>query len=116
MGFFNELSSWITVAPTQVPVPAKGEKKELPLAKDPGVVIPFAIGLLGLLFLLLLVVGSVRSAQGAREGGWLDFDCPTPRKVATVLEFVYSGILVLAFAFIAWFAGYVVYKLYQGQR
>jgi hypothetical protein len=33
-----------------------------------------------------------------------------------VLEFVYSGILVLAFAFIAWFAVYVVYKLYQGQR
>ena len=33
-----------------------------------------------------------------------------------VLEFVYTGILVLAFAFIAWFSVYVVYKLYQGQR
>ncbi len=33
-----------------------------------------------------------------------------------MLEFVYSGILVAAFVFIAWFAVYVVYKLYQGQR
>ena len=33
-----------------------------------------------------------------------------------MLELVYSGILVLAFAFISWFAFYVVYKLYQGQR
>lgn len=33
-----------------------------------------------------------------------------------MLEFVYSGILVLAFAFIGWFSVYVVYKLYQGQR
>ncbi len=33
-----------------------------------------------------------------------------------MLEFVYSGMLVLVFAFIAWFAVYVVYKLYQGQR
>ncbi len=33
-----------------------------------------------------------------------------------MLEFVYSGILVLAFVFITWFAVYVVYKLYQGQR
>ncbi len=33
-----------------------------------------------------------------------------------MLEFVYSGILVLAFAFIGWFSVYVVYKLCQGQR
>ena len=33
-----------------------------------------------------------------------------------VLELVYTGILVLAFAFIGWFSVYVVYKLYQGQR
>ena len=33
-----------------------------------------------------------------------------------MLEFFYTGILVLAFAFIAWFSVYVVYKLYQGQR
>lgn len=33
-----------------------------------------------------------------------------------MLEFVYTGILVLVFAFIGWFAFYVVYKLYQGQR
>jgi len=33
-----------------------------------------------------------------------------------VLEAVYTTILVLAFLFIAWFSGYVVYKLYQGQR
>jgi hypothetical protein len=33
-----------------------------------------------------------------------------------VLELVYSGILALAFLFIGWFACYVVYKLYEGQR
>lgn len=33
-----------------------------------------------------------------------------------MLEFVYTGILVLVFALIGWFAFYVVYKLYQGQR
>ena len=32
------------------------------------------------------------------------------------LEFFYTGILVLVFAFISWFGVYVVYKLYQGQR
>jgi hypothetical protein len=33
-----------------------------------------------------------------------------------VLEFFYTGLLVVVFAFIAWFSFYVVYKLYQGQR
>lgn len=33
-----------------------------------------------------------------------------------MLEFFYTGILVLAFVFIGWFAFYVVYKLYEGQR
>jgi hypothetical protein len=33
-----------------------------------------------------------------------------------VLELIYTGILVLVFAFITWFSIYVVYKLYQGQR
>ena len=33
-----------------------------------------------------------------------------------MLEIVYSGILVLVFLFISWFAVYVVYKLYEGQR
>ncbi len=33
-----------------------------------------------------------------------------------MLEFVYTGILVLAFLFIGWFSFYVVYKLYEGQR
>ena len=33
-----------------------------------------------------------------------------------MLELFNSGILVQAFAFIGWFAFYVVYKLYQGQR
>ena len=33
-----------------------------------------------------------------------------------MLEFFYTGILVLAFLFISWFAVYVVYKLYEGQR
>jgi hypothetical protein len=33
-----------------------------------------------------------------------------------VLEIVYTGILVVVFLFITWFAFYVVYKLYQGQR
>jgi hypothetical protein len=32
-----------------------------------------------------------------------------------VLEAVYTTILVVIFALTAWFAGYVVYKLYQGQ-
>ncbi len=33
-----------------------------------------------------------------------------------MLEFVYTGILVLMFLVITWFSVYVVYKLYQGQR
>jgi len=33
-----------------------------------------------------------------------------------VLEFFYTGILVLMFLIITWFSVYVVYKLYQGQR
>lgn len=33
-----------------------------------------------------------------------------------MLEFVYTGILVLVFLFIGWFSFYVVYKLYEGQR
>lgn len=33
-----------------------------------------------------------------------------------MLEFVFTGILVLAFVVITWFSFYVVYKLYQGQR
>ena len=33
-----------------------------------------------------------------------------------MLELFYTGILVLAFLFISWFAVYVVYKLYEGQR
>jgi hypothetical protein len=32
-----------------------------------------------------------------------------------VLEIVYTGLLVIIFAFITWFSVYVVYKLYQGQ-
>lgn len=33
-----------------------------------------------------------------------------------MLEIVYTGILVAVFLFITWFSGYVVYKLFQGQR
>ena len=33
-----------------------------------------------------------------------------------MLELFYTGILVLVFLFITWFAVYVVYKLYEGQR
>jgi len=33
-----------------------------------------------------------------------------------VLEFFYTGLLVLMFLIIMWFSVYVVYKLYQGQR
>ena len=40
----------------------------------------------------------------------------SPAKGRVVLEIVYTGILVLAFLFIGWFAVYVVYKLYEGQR
>lgn len=33
-----------------------------------------------------------------------------------MLELFYTLLLVASFAFIGWFAVYVVYKLYQGQR
>jgi hypothetical protein len=33
-----------------------------------------------------------------------------------VLEVAYTSLLVAVFLAIAWFAGYVVYRLYQGQR
>ena len=33
-----------------------------------------------------------------------------------MLEIVYTGLLIVIFLFIGWFAAYVVYKLYQGQR
>lgn len=33
-----------------------------------------------------------------------------------MLENVYTGVLVLIFLVVAWFAGYVVYKLYEGQK
>ena len=32
------------------------------------------------------------------------------------LEFFFTALLVLVFLVITWFTGYVVYKLYQGQR
>ncbi len=31
------------------------------------------------------------------------------------IELFFTGLLVLVSIFIAWFAGYVVYKLYKGQ-
>lgn len=33
-----------------------------------------------------------------------------------MLEAVYTGILVAVFLFVSWFAVYVVYKLYEGQK
>ncbi len=33
-----------------------------------------------------------------------------------MLEFFYTGLLVLMFLVISWFSVYVVYKLYRGQR
>jgi hypothetical protein len=33
-----------------------------------------------------------------------------------VLEVVFTAVLVVTFLFIGWFAAYVVYKLYAGQR
>lgn len=33
-----------------------------------------------------------------------------------MLELVYTALLVVIFGVISWFACYVVYKLYQGQR
>jgi hypothetical protein len=39
-----------------------------------------------------------------------------PRYDLRVLEVVYTSLLVLVFLLGAWFAGYVVYRLYQGQR
>ena len=32
------------------------------------------------------------------------------------IEYFYTGLLIAAFALIAWFSVYVVCKLYQGQR
>lgn len=32
------------------------------------------------------------------------------------LEFFYTGLLVATFVFVSWFAAYVVYRLFQGQR
>jgi hypothetical protein len=32
------------------------------------------------------------------------------------IELVYTALLVAVFLFIGWFAAYVVYKLFQGQR
>jgi len=32
------------------------------------------------------------------------------------IEFVYTALLAVVFMVIGWFAVYVVYKLYQGQR
>lgn len=32
------------------------------------------------------------------------------------LEHFYTGLLVAAFVGVTWFAAYVVYRLYQGQR
>lgn len=32
-----------------------------------------------------------------------------------MLEVAYTALLVVIFLLIAWFSGYVVYKLYQGQ-
>ncbi len=33
-----------------------------------------------------------------------------------MLEVFYTGLLVIVALFITWFAGYVVYRLYSGQR
>jgi hypothetical protein len=33
-----------------------------------------------------------------------------------VLVVAYTSLLVLVFLLIAWFSGYVVYRLFQGQR
>lgn len=32
------------------------------------------------------------------------------------VEMVYTGLLIVVFLIIGWFAAYVVYKLYHGQR
>lgn len=36
--------------------------------------------------------------------------------IADVLELFFTLLLVITFAIIGWFAVYVVYKLYEGQR
>lgn len=33
-----------------------------------------------------------------------------------MLEVFYTGLLVAVFLFVTWFAVYVVYKLYEGQK
>lgn len=37
-------------------------------------------------------------------------------KADVVLETIYTGLLITVFLVISWFACYVVYKLYHGQR
>ncbi len=50
-----------------------------------------------------------RLTHGLTRPLWAAYD-------ARVLELVYTGLLVVIFGVIGWFACYVVYKLYQGQR
>jgi hypothetical protein len=37
-------------------------------------------------------------------------------KADVVIESIYTGLLITVFLVIVWFASYVVYKLYHGQR
>jgi hypothetical protein len=37
------------------------------------------------------------------------------RLAAVALEMFYTGLLIVIFLLVAWFSGYVVYKLYKGQ-
>jgi hypothetical protein len=47
---------------------------------------------------------------------WLTLPAHAPGYAGRVLEVVYTSLLVLVFLIITWFAGYVVYRLYSGQR
>ena len=43
-------------------------------------------------------------------------DPPEQRADDVSVEMVYTGLLIVVFLIIGWFAAYVVYKLYHGQR
>ncbi|CAO5230520.1 conserved hypothetical protein [Frankia sp. AgKG'84/4] len=42
--------------------------------------------------------------------------CESGTRLRSVLHYFFTGLLVAMCVLIAWFSGYVVYKLYEGQR
>ena len=51
-----------------------------------------------------------------RDSGKLAAVPSSSAKADVVIETIYTGLLIAVFLAITWFACYVVYKLYHGQR